>query len=330
MPKIGGRQVEVGLAIESTPGTASTPTIFPKWSDFSLQAISEKELFNSARGTRNESSNSYIRRKYSQGSLGAVANIEIAPYLFGLALGSVSTADSGDSSGTINEHTITVQNNHASMKTATFEAKRGSIVEEQFTNVVCDTLNFEVSDNYANLTAELIGQFPSTGGSLSPSYTQETEFAYKDMSAKFGTDISDAEGNSATKLKGFTLNIANNVQLDEAFLSGDNNIADGGLVAGNLVITGSYTLHFEDEIELDKYKDGTKEALVVSLEGDTIGDLEKEEIEIKLAKLVLTSPPIENNIDGIVTLTQEFTVEFDSSDNEIEVVITNDQDGNDY
>ena len=153
--------------------------------------------------------------------------------------------------------------------------------------------------------------------------TQETEFAYHQMTAKFGTSKANAISAEATPLKGLTLNIANNVQLDEAFLSGSNEITNGCLIPGRMVITGSYTLHFEDLTELNKYLANTKNAMVINFIGAQIGATEFEEIQIALGKVILTSPPIEHNIDGLLVLTQEFEVEYDATDAEIEVVVTN-------
>ncbi len=219
-------------------------------------------------------------------------------------------------------HTITPQNANASMKTATLTIEEGAIQTAQYTNVVCDSLNLEVSDGYASMTMEVIGQFGATD-TIVESYTEETEFAYHQMTIKFGTDVATAVGGSATPIKNLTLNIANNVQLDEAFLSGANTITAGGLVAGPMKVTGSYSLHFEDTTELAKYKANTKNAAVIQFLGASIGDSDQEEIRIDLAKLVLTNPPVEYNIDGLLILTQEFEVEFGATDSDIKAIITN-------
>ena len=329
MSKIGGTQINLGIGIEATAGTAVASTVFPKWSDFSVQAIAEKSHFTPARGKRVESSDSMIRRRYSQGQLSVVPKVDIAPYLFGLALGSVSSADSGDASGDVYAHTITVQNANASMKSATLIVENGGEVTERMTNVVANALNLEVSDDYAKLTADLIGGFPDTS-SLTESYTQETEFAYHQMAVKFGTSLSNAAGNAATPLKSFNLNINNNVQTDEAFLSGTNTPVAGGFVAGRLSLTGSYSLQFDGTTELNKYKANTKNACIVTFTGAGIGTSDFEDIVVNLGKLILTSPPKEYNIDGLIILNQEFTVEFDATDNEISVVVTNLEDGTEY
>lgn len=317
------------MAIESTPGTSASPTIYPQWNDFSLQAVVEKSQFNSARGMRHAVSDSKIRRKYGSGSVGVVPNVEIAPYFFKLAMGSLST-DTAEGETSVYEHTITRLDDNASMPTSTFVVKQGGVVTEEYTNVVANSLNLEVSDDYGNLTMEMLSQSPSTGVSLTPTYTKETQFSYTDLEVRFGTDISTAEGNSATKLKSFSININNNFLEDEAFLSGSPEPADGGFVAGNQEITGSYTLQFENTDELDKYKNNTKEACVVSFKGASIGSAEQEEIKLKLGRLILTAAPKEYNMDGLVILSQEFTVEHDATDGTLTAVITNENSGDDY
>lgn len=326
MSRIGGTENDVGIGIEATPGTEVAATIFAQWRELSLQAIAEKSPFTSVRGVRNMASNSQIRRKYSAGAISVVPNVAIAPYLFGLALGSVSSSGVSDSAYT---HTITVENANASMKTATFIIERGGEVTERYANVVVDKLNLEVSDDYATMSAELIGGFPDTT-TLSESFTTETEFAYHQMTAKFGTSFSNAAGNSATPLKAFQLNINNNVQLDEAFRSGSNEPVAGGFTAGRLQITGSYSLEFNGLTELNKYKANTLNALIVEFEGALIGATSTEKITIKLADLILTAPPVEVNVDGIVILNQEFEVSYDATDGDITVIVVNDADGTDY
>jgi hypothetical protein len=321
MAKTGGTQVAVGLGIESyaAPGVAVAETVFIPWLDFSLQALAEKSMFTAARGIRNMSSNSMIKRRYSTGSLSAVPNVKNMPYFLSMALGGVSSSTVADSAYT---HTFTVNNTNATPRTATLTIEEGAIQTAQYLNCVCNTFNFEVGDDYAKATMEIIGGFAGTD-TISESYANETEFAYHQYTAKFGTSLSNAAGNSATPLKSFNFSINNNVQLDEAFLSGANTITAGGLVNGRLEITGSYSLHFSDTTELAKYKANTKNALIVTFEGSLIGASSLETIQFKFGKLVLTKPPVEFNIDGILILNQEFTVEYDATDVELTAIVIN-------
>jgi hypothetical protein len=321
MAKTAGTQVAVGLGIEgyANPGVAVAETIFIPWLDYSIQGISEKSMFNAARGIRNMASNSMIRRKYSQGSFSVVPNVKVMPYLLSLALGGVSSSGISDSAYT---HTFTVNNTNATPRTATLTTEEGAIQTAQYLNCVCNSLNFEVSDDYAKATIEVIGQFPGTD-TISESYANETEFAYHQYTAKFGTSLSAAAGNSATPLKAFKLNINNNVLLDDAFLSGSNGISAGGLVMGRLQVTGSYTLLFSDTTELAKYQANTKNAVIVTFEGSLIGSTSKETITFKLGRIVLNKPPVEYNIDGLLMLTQEFEVEYEATDLDIQAVVIN-------
>lgn len=321
MAKTSGTQVAIGLGIESyaAPGVAVAESVFIPWLDFSLQSVSEKSMFTAARGIRNMSSNSMIKRRYATGSFSAVPNVKVIPYMLSMAMGSVSSSTVSDSAYT---HTFTINNNNATPRTATISVEEGAIQTAQYLNCVANSFNLEVSDDYAKATVEIIGGFGGTD-TISESYSQETEFAYHQYTAKFGTSLSNAAGNSATPLKSFNLSINNNVQLDEAFLSGANTIAAGGLVNGRLEITGSYSLHFENTTELNKYLANTKNAMIVTFEGALIGATSKETIQFKLGRLVLTKAPIEYNIDGLIIINQEFTVEYDATDVELTAVVVN-------
>lgn len=321
MAKTGGTQVHIGLGIESyaAPGVAVAETVFFPWDDFSFQAVSEKSMFTSARGVRNMSSNSMIKRRYSTGSFSGVPSVKTTPYLLSLAMGGVSSSGVSDSAYT---HTFTINNTNATPRTATVTIEEGGIQTAQYLNTVCNTYSFEVSDDYAKESIELIGGFSGTD-TVSESYSQETQFAYHQYTAKFGTSLSNAAGNSATPLKSFSFSLNNNVQLDEAFLSGANTISAGGLVNGRLEITGSYSLHFSDTTELAKYKANTKNALIVTFEGALIGSSSLETIQFKFGRLVLTKPPVEFNIDGILILNQEFTVEYEATDLEFQAIVIN-------
>lgn len=320
-----GRQVNVGIGIEVTPGTAVSAAIYPKWREFSMNPVSEKSLFNSQRGVRSMSSGSMIRRKYGEGSISVVPNVEIAPYLLRLALGgTVATALAGGESA-VWDHTISPQETNASMKTFTLLSEEGAIVTEKYANGVVNSLTLEASDDWASMTANLLSKFPASG-SITESFTEETEFAYHQYAAQFGTDLSDAGGNSATPLKSISVTIDNGVLLDEAFLSGSNEPAAGGFVAGPRKVTGSYTLHFSDTTELAKYKANTVNALIITFTGAQIGTAEYEKIVIKLPQIVLTKPPKEFNLDGVLVLSQEFEAVYDATAGyDITAVVTNEE-----
>jgi len=138
-------------------------------------------------------------------------------------------------------------------------------------------------------------------------------------------------GAGPTGLLNLTLNMANNVLFDEAFLSGAATPVNGGFVAGSLQIKGSYTLQFADTTELAKYQQNTLNALVVVLNGAKIGVVPTlEQVVLKLGKLVLTKAPVEYQIDGLNYIKQEFEVQYDATDKELSAVVTNTYAGTNY
>ena len=324
MGRLGGPQNEVGIGIESyaAPGVAVAEAAFIKWMDLSIQGISEKGFLKSARGLREENIDSFIRRKFSRGTIKFVPNATNMPFFLSLALGSVATATNADASGNVYDHTFTVNQTNATPRTATVTIKQGGTQTQQFLNCVVDKLSLSIQDGYPECTVEIIGQYPGSD-TMSPSYSQETHPTYATTTAKFGTSLTAALAASATPLKSFQLEIANNFLLDDAFLFGSNGITAGNLTAGRLSVSGSYSLPFSSTTELDKYLANTKNAIALSMTGASIGTAETEEILIKIGRAILTKEPVTYPLDGIDMLEQEFQAEYEATDKMIQAVVTN-------
>ena len=273
------------------------------------------------RGLRVQTSDSMMKRRYAQGDISFTPNVENVPFFLALALGSVSTGVLTDASYT---HTFTVQNDNSIPRTASIIVQEGGVQTIRYTNCVLNSLTLEVSDDYATMTANVIGKFPATT-TFAPSFSKQTEFAYHQLTVKFGTTLANATAAQATPLKGFTLAINNNVLLDEAFLSGSNGITNATLLPGRLSVTGTYTLHFVDTVELAKYQANTRNAMVVQFTGNLIGSTSTEDIAFRLGRVILSKPPVEYPIDNLIVLTQEFEVEWDTTDAEITATVRNTQ-----
>lgn len=323
--RIGGRQVEVGIGIESlaAPGTAVAEAHFFKWAEASIQGVSEKDTLKSARGIRIANSDSFIKRKYGRGTLKFVATPVNMPFVLSLLLGSVATATNADASTLVFDHTFTVQNTNATPRTATITIKQGGIQVQQMTGCVVEKFSLSIQDGYAEVTVEFIGTYPGSD-TVTPSYAVETNYTYVNSSIKFGVSLSAAAGNSATKIKAFTLEATNNFQTDDGFLFGSNGLVTGGLTMGPLAINGSYMLPFEDTTELAKYLGNTENRALLYMTGTTtIGTSAVDQVLIKIGPMVLTKEPLEFPIDGIAMVNQEFNVRYDATDKELQAVVTN-------
>lgn len=329
MAKIGGRQVEIGIGVEATAGTAVATTGYLKWDSFTMQGISDKVSLSSARGIRNKTSNSIVAKQYGKGDIEFSPTVESMPYAMRLFMGSLSSAAHAGET-TVYDHTMTVQNANASMKTATLIVSEGAVQIERYANTVVDTFDLTVEKDLAKCKIGLISGYPDTS-TMTTSYTRDTLFSRNQMTVKFGTSLTAAASASATPLVAFTLSGNNNVQFEDAFLSGSASPVAGGFIAGPLEIKGSYTLQFSDTVELAKYKANTLNAAIVTLAGANIGVVPTPEaITFKIGKMVLTKAPLEYNLDGVVYVKQEFVAEYDATDKELTVVVTNTNAGTNY
>ena len=196
MAKISGRQVEIGIGIETTPNTAVACADYFKWDNFSLVAYSDKEFLDSARGIRNKHSNSIITEQYGKGAIEFAPTVDILPYVLGMFLGVRNTATAAGESA-VYVHTFTVQNANTSMKTATLAIKQGGLQTEQYCNTVADSLSVTIGKGIGKAKVGLIGNFPSTVSAIYPSYTQDTLFSRNQMLAYFGASVSAALGTAA-------------------------------------------------------------------------------------------------------------------------------------
>lgn len=196
MTKIGGRQVEIGIGIETVAGTPVAATDYLKWESFSFQAMSDKVLLNSARGIRNQVSNSIISKQYGKGSVEFVPTTDIMPYIMGLVMGSRSSGSAAGETTGAYDHTFTVQNANASMKTATLFVMQGGVATERYANCVADSFDITVEKDLAKVKVGFLGAFPDTG-SITSSYTQDTLFSRNEMVASFGASLTAAAGTKA-------------------------------------------------------------------------------------------------------------------------------------
>lgn len=329
MTQVAGRQVEIGIGIETAAGTPVTAANFFKWDSFSMVPMSDKITLDSARGIRNKTSNNLILRKYGKGSIEFVPTVDMIPYVLGMVMG---TRSSGLHAGetTVYDHTFSIQNANASMKTATLFVKQAGVQTERYSNVVADSFDLTVDKDFAKCKVGFLGAYPDTG-TITPAYTQDTLFSRNELTAKFGATLTLAAAAAATPLAAFSLSVNNNVLFDDAFLSGANTPAAGGFIAGSLEIKGSYTLQFTDTVELAKYQASTKNAMIVTLQGASIGIVpSKETIKFNLGALVLTKAPTEYQLDGITMIKQEFVVQYDATDKELGAVVTNIYAGTNY
>lgn len=299
-----GRLGYLGLGIEDTSGSAVSPDIFLQYTDVSLRGHHEPIEVIASKASRLMDKNSIVGKKWSEGDVSIIADVVASGYLWKMALGEeLYTA------GTPSNHTFYTTVSGNSLTSATMIFGRDTDVE-QYTYCTVDELSFEVSDGLATLTASVMGKFPTVGAAQTFTSTSGTYLSFKDMSVKFGSDLTTAAAASATPINEFSLTIANNVETIHR--SGSEDVST--IRTKGMRVSGSYTLYFDSETDKNAYYALNKRAMQVSLTGNA-----NEQLRIRIPRFRLSEGEISTGLDDFFVINCEFVAE-DYVDNGVRLI----------
>jgi len=322
-----GREPFVGIGIESTPGTAVAASKYLPFVTCTMRGIQEPIVDEAAKGVREKVWGAVTGPKHGEGDIEVYVDAENAPYLIYPALGAISsTTASGET--TVYEHTITRKNtNPPKTMTVIYNDSQDT---RKYAYSAVNTMELNVSDGLATVSAAILSKFPATGTGTQ-AITEERVLAFKDYTIKFGSGatgtaaLSAAASAAATPVRSFTLRINNNAEAH--YLSGDNDAAQIGW--GPLEIDGEYVLFYESTTQRIHYEtllngaDPVK-AMIVTFTGDAIGSAEHEEIEIRIPNFHLKERGVDTAIAGFITENPSFVAEYDPTEaKSIQIKITN-------
>lgn len=313
-----GRQGSIGFAFqtdEDTPNT--TPSVYLPWNVNTIQGRHEPISVQHSVASRRMNESSVQGRKWCDGDLGVNLDMINSGYLIKWALGNELLA-----TGTPNEHTLYTTVSGNTPRFATLIHTFGDTAIQQLNGVACNTLSLSVSDTLAELTAGVLGKFPVSGETQTPTTLSGTVLAFPTYNLKLGADLSAAESASPTPAQEFNLDINNNLEQiwSSQKTAGTNSNDVRTTRLGNLEITGNYMLFFDSVTERDAHYNLIKRAAVVTF---GVGGL--EELKINMSKFRVNEKEIETGLDDLYAITGNFVVETDRSQvpNDINVVLKN-------
>jgi hypothetical protein len=327
-----GREPFIGVAVETTAGTAVAAVKYLPFVTCTIRGIHEPMEDDAAKGVRERVWGAITGRQRGEGDVEIYVDVENAAYLLYPALGSISSATaSGEAS--VFEHTITRKSGSTPKTlTVTYNDTQDTRV---FPYATINTLELSVSDGLATISANIISKFPETTASTaSLSITEERILAFKDYTVKFGSGatgtaaLADAEGNDPTLLRSFNLRVNNNAEA--VYQSGNASAQD--VTVSEFEVDGDYTLFFEDTTDRAHYEtllNGSDpvRAMIVTFTGDAIGSTSggfNEEIEIRIPNFHLTDRTIDTAISGFITENPSFFAQYDPTEaKSIQVKVTN-------
>ncbi len=320
MTKFIGRQVSVGVGVESTPGTAVAPTDWYKQIGLSFQRKATLIQNDSAMGRVERHNDSAIAEKWAEGAIsGKISDVLIGYFLYQL-FGSLSTEANADASGDVYDHTFTVANS-VGAKYLTIVRKDPNS-NRRYSLASFD--EFEITWE-AGQWVRFSGTLKSKPGATNTdnaAYTAEHEFTSKHVTIKRADTAAGLGAAVAIPVKSGRLTFTRPTEL--YFATGSIEPTDANTLA--FEVGGELVLQYNNaDIEDDWYADTAQALLIDFTNSDaTIGTAANPSLVFTLPQVKFSTFDISDDLDGIVEQTVGFGAEFNTDDSAmITALLTN-------
>lgn len=233
-----GKFLEVGLALESTPGTPEA--VAQKWlKNVSADVLprAERVVDESNRGRLEDSVGDRVVQKWFEGDIGGILHADAIGYILKNLYGTVNTTTVA---GSVKSHNFTLQQSIAHQPLTIF-AKDGSVKQKVFGGGMIGPLELNAAvGDYLRFTASVTAMAEASNAD-SPSYDTEYDFITKDITVK----VADAEAGlgaaTALPLKDLSLTFDPGLIRNHVFGS----YFPSKVYNGKMGIEGSFTLNYE-------------------------------------------------------------------------------------
>jgi len=314
MAKIIGRLFNVGIAKESSRGTAVAPTYWMPKMSLSIDDKVTQVLDDSSVGVIEDSENMEVCEKWSEGEIsGRIDNTKLGLLITAL-LGSDSAAQVGGDTS-VYDHTITVLKSaqHPSLTISLSEPNASGASSRQYTLAMITEMGIEMQlKKYAIYKAKFRAN-ASASGNVTPSFsTTENAFLPQMITVAFDNAYSGLGAASTIAVKSVKVNFKKNVEDD--FILGSVVAADRlnkqFEVDGEIEMMYSARTYIDTNLMGDVYQ-----AMRIKMLGTTgIGTSSFPTITLDFAKCKFSeiARKIDNN--GLVTQTLKFKAHYSLSD----------------
>lgn len=322
MAVIIDRLTSVGIAKESSRGTAATPTLWVPHQEFSVQDRVEHAIDNSALGRIEEAHDAEVVSQWAEGSLSGNVYSKSIGFLLLNALGSVSTADNADSDATVKDHTFAIGNttSHSSL-TLTVDDGTEDLA---YANAMLTSLEFTAELNqFLRYTASFQAK-ASASATTTPAVASDARFRPQDVTVKLADSVADLSSGTTVKLRNATIALNMNTEMDFALGSVDIN----DIHNRQFGLSVSMEALYRDNSWVELVRNGTKKAMSISFvnAGTTIGDSAKPSLTFTFEPGVFNPRELSGGLDDLKTESVEFMGLFSIANSQmLSVVLTNTQ-----
>jgi len=309
MSKFIGRLTQIGIAKESTRGTAQSPTYWLEKTGLTFN--NKSNLVKSAGSVGNIAAvtTGYITEQWAEGDIEG----EIRDKSFGLILlATFGTVSSAASSGAY-KHTYSLQNDnrHDSLSIAYKDPDNNYMFRRGMLGSL--SINCRM-DEIVSFTANFMSHVSEDWSSFTPSYVAENKFTKKHLTFKIASSIAGLSAASETSLKELTLTIEKPLVRDSVLGS----VEPKDIFNTSFKITGTIVLNLDDNSFRTNAVDGTIKAMRIDLVNTdrTIGTTNPS-FRIDLPKVIFEAWEQDNILDDIVGQTLTFEAYYEISNSRL-------------
>jgi len=311
MSEFVGKEIELGIALESTIGTAETTA--DKWVkkvSADIMARSEKIIDDSTMGVLEDSQNSRVVKKSFDGDLAGIVHADLIGYFFAQIYGDVSVTEV--EAGEVYDHSFSMLQNIIHPTLSIF-AKDGGVNQEVFNNGVINTLEINASvDDFVRYTANIMASEASSN-SQTPSYDVERDFIGKDITVKTASTEAGLTSADAICLKDISISFDTGAISDYCFGSYSPN----AIYNGKMAIEGSFTKNYTDDTFKDLFTSDTANYMQIVIAGDaTLAGSNSPTVTILLNKTQIQDWSRSGGADELVTEEVSFKAFYNTADGE--------------
>lgn len=260
MSKYIGRRVKIGVGAESTRGTEVAPSYALKQMEFSHSDKVNKARDASGLGVLASESDAEVVTKWAEGNFSGNVGLNVLGVFLKALLGAVSTTADSPESG-VNTHAFSINNinQHPSLTLV----REDPIEKVAYTKAMIDSLSFEVSlEDWVKISVGFKSNPYAVSSQTIPAVAPDYKFVKSNVTVKVADTVAGLSGAVALPLKSYGLDVAKNVQPDDAI--GSSTPED--FTNGEFKASGKLSLNLEDKTWRGYMLNGTKKAMQLKFE----------------------------------------------------------------
>lgn len=306
-----GRQVKYGIAKETTAGTAVAPTNWVNQLSFEVNPQSEYVNNESAYGVIERTNSATVLREWTEGELEAKLTANTGGLVLLGAFGDVSSAANGDASGSVYDHTYTINQDIAGQSLTL--VRKDALSTNQFALGRFNEWSLEVSlDDYIRYTTSFLAKKGATT-TATAAYTSETEFVAKHFTIKNAATVGGlGAASEVSTVEEFTLNVNPNLETD--WETGNNE--PYGFTSRGYELNFEMTTRYNDTTFETAYKNGTQLAWEITIANTdvTIGTAANPKYVFTAPKVNITDWSRSEDLDSPITQSLTGTIHYSASE----------------